>query len=97
MVASPFGATVPVAGLTNGNLSSTLADTTQTKTVSDFITVQSLTNFAAMTGAVTAVWGGVQSLVEPTAWSVVPVHAALSVRTDLARRVQAWPYNRDVA
>ena len=31
-------------------------------TVSDFITIQSLTNFSAMTGAVTAAWGALKTL-----------------------------------
>jgi hypothetical protein len=31
--------------------------------VSDFLTVQALTNFAAMTGAITAAWNAVQKLV----------------------------------
>jgi hypothetical protein len=31
-------------------------------TVSDFITIQSLTNFSAMTGAITAAWGALKTL-----------------------------------
>jgi hypothetical protein len=33
--------------------------------VSDFLTVQSLTNFAAMTGAITAAWNGLRVLSPP--------------------------------
>jgi hypothetical protein len=33
-----------------------------TPTVSDFLTIQSLTNFAAMTGAITAAWHALQRL-----------------------------------
>lgn len=36
--------------------------TTTSPTVSDFITIQSLTNFAAMTGSITAAWGALQRL-----------------------------------
>lgn len=36
--------------------------TEQKPAVSDFITVQSLTNFAAMTGAITAAWHALQRL-----------------------------------
>jgi hypothetical protein len=37
--------------------------------VSDFLTVQSFTNFAAMSGAITAAWHAVQSL-NPTAFGL---------------------------
>ena len=42
----------------------TPTDPTQggTKIVSDFITVSSLTNFSAMTGAIAAAWGGARQL-----------------------------------
>jgi hypothetical protein len=41
-------------------------------TVSDFITVQSFTNFAAMTGAITAAWHALQTLTPGAAAIWVP-------------------------
>jgi len=46
---------------------------TETKsTVSDFLTVQSFTNFAAMTGAITAAWSGLQKLIPEASTLWVP-------------------------
>ena len=60
-LATAFATTVPVDQPTNGNLA-LQPDDAPKKQVSNFITVQSLTNFAAMTGAVTAAWGGAQGV-----------------------------------
>jgi hypothetical protein len=46
-------------------------------TVSDFITVQSFTNFAAMTGAITAAWHALQTLTPGAAAIWVPYLFAL--------------------
>jgi hypothetical protein len=40
--------------------------------VSDFLTLQSLTNFAAMTGAITAAWHGLETLYAPLSALWVP-------------------------
>ena len=46
---------------------------TETKsTVSDFLSVQSFANFAAMTGAITAAWGGLQKLIPEASTYWVP-------------------------
>ena len=45
--------------------------------VSDFITIQSFTNFAAMTGAITAAWHALQRLMPWTAAIWVPYAFAL--------------------
>lgn len=45
--------------------------------VSDFITVQSFTNFAAMTGAITAAWHALQRLTPEAAGIWVPYAFAL--------------------
>ena len=46
--------------------------------VSDFITVQSFTNFAAMTGAITAAWHALQTLIPGAAAIWVPYLFALA-------------------
>ena len=51
---SVLGVTVDAARPTDGSASGDAAD----KLVSSFITIQSLANFSAMTGAVAAAWGG---------------------------------------
>ena len=63
-IASALGTTVRADEQTNGNLGVAAPDegTVTTKTVSDFITVQSLTNFSAMTGGIAAAWGGASNL-----------------------------------
>ena len=38
------------------------SSTSSSTTISDFLTIQSLTNFAAMTGAITAAWNALQRL-----------------------------------
>jgi hypothetical protein len=40
--------------------------------VSDFLTVQSFTNFAAMTGAISAAWSGLQKLISEASTLWVP-------------------------
>jgi hypothetical protein len=62
-IAKAFATTTSTAEPTSGNLGG--AAPAGTKSVSDFITVQSLTNFAAMTGGIAAAWGGGQSLWNP--------------------------------
>ncbi|GAB3375925.1 hypothetical protein [Amycolatopsis echigonensis] len=62
-LAKAFATTTATAEPTSGNLGD--AAPAGTKNVSDFVTVQSLTNFAAMTGAVSAAWGGAQRLWNP--------------------------------
>ncbi|MGN6473233.1 MAG: hypothetical protein ACTHK4_06245 [Mycobacteriales bacterium] len=57
-LAAAFATTASDEQPTNGN--TTGQGDTGGKQVSDFITVQSLTNFAAMTGAITTAWGGLQ-------------------------------------
>lgn len=54
-----FKTTVSREDPLNGNVSNQLASPA---TASDFITVQSLANFAVMAGAVAAAWGGAASL-----------------------------------
>jgi hypothetical protein len=50
---------------------------TDTKpTVSDFLTVQSFTNFAAMTGAISAAWSGLQKLIPEASTLWVPYGCA---------------------
>ncbi|MFK0250874.1 hypothetical protein ACIQUM_39790 [Amycolatopsis azurea] len=61
-IATAFGTTAAADAPTSGKLEVAPAGT---KSVSDFITVQSLTNFAATTGAIAAAWGGGQSLWAP--------------------------------
>jgi hypothetical protein len=46
--------------------------------VSDFITIQSLTNFAAMTGAITAAWHALQGLTSHAATLWVPYSFAFA-------------------
>jgi hypothetical protein len=46
--------------------------------VSDFLTVQSLTNFAAMTGAITAAWNALQRLLPQASSLWVPYLFALA-------------------
>ena len=41
---------------------------TDTQAVSDFLTVQSFTNFAAMTGAITAAWHALKQMAPGAAW-----------------------------
>ena len=41
-------------------------------TVSDFLTVQSFTNFAAVSGAITLAWGGLQKLIPGASTLWVP-------------------------
>jgi hypothetical protein len=48
------------------------------QTVSDFLTVQSFTNFAAMTGAITAAWHGLQTLDKQASANWVPYAFALT-------------------
>jgi hypothetical protein len=60
-IASAFGTTVLTEQPTSGYLSSGQVSPDGTKTVSDFVTVQSLTNFSAMTGVITTVWGALQA------------------------------------
>jgi hypothetical protein len=48
--------------------------------VSDFLTVQALTNFAAMTGAITAAWNAVQKLVPEASSLWVPYLFAFVAR-----------------
>ncbi len=62
-IANAFATTTTSAQVTSGNLGN--AAPAGTKSVSDFVTVQSLTNFAAMTGGIAAAWGGAQSLWAP--------------------------------
>ncbi|MFE3174355.1 hypothetical protein ACFXPA_13480 [Amycolatopsis sp. NPDC059090] len=62
-LAKAFATTTPTAEPTSGNLGDSAP--AGTKNVSDFVTVQSLTNFAAMTGAVSAAWGGAQRFWNP--------------------------------
>jgi hypothetical protein len=45
-------------------------------TVSDFLTVQSFTNFAAMSGAITAAWNGLQKLIPEASTLWVPYGCA---------------------
>jgi hypothetical protein len=47
-------------------------------TVSDFLTVQSFTNFAAMTGAITAAWSGLQKLIPGASTLWVPYLCAFT-------------------
>lgn len=51
--------------------------TDQKPPVSDFLTVQSFTNFAAMTGAITAAWHGLQRLMPEASTLWVPYGCAL--------------------
>ncbi|WP_406635870.1 hypothetical protein [Amycolatopsis sp. WGS_07] len=62
-IAKAFATTTPTTEPTSGNLGDSAP--AGTKSVSDFVTVQSLTNFAAMTGAISAAWGGAQRLWNP--------------------------------
>ncbi|MEC3976194.1 hypothetical protein [Amycolatopsis sp. H20-H5] len=55
-----FATTTLAAEPTSGHLGSAAPE--GTKSVSDFVTVQSFANFAVMTGAITAAWGGAQQL-----------------------------------
>ena|SRR5690348_3734856 len=62
--------------------------TSETAKVSDFLTVQTFTNFAAMTGAITAAWNGLQRLTPHASTPWVPyvcafVWAAISVMISL--------------
>ena len=50
---------------------------TQTAGVSDFLTIQSLTNFAVMTGSIAAAWNALK-LLQPTLFSGVWVPFAFS-------------------
>lgn len=59
-LSSVFATTVSTKDLTSGHLGDQAHD--NTTTASDFITVQSLANFAVMAGAITAAWGGASSL-----------------------------------
>lgn len=52
--------------------------TTEKAPVSDFLTVQTFTNFAAMTGAITAAWHGAQRLTPHAATLWVPYGCALA-------------------
>jgi len=52
--------------------------TTEKATVSDFLTVQTFTNFAAMTGAITAAWHGAQTLTPRAATVWVPYLCAFA-------------------
>ena len=67
-ISGAFATTVSAAQPQNANLESAGLATTanvqtdRTKQVSDFITVQSLTNFTAMTGAFAAAWGAARQL-----------------------------------
>jgi hypothetical protein len=46
---------------------------TETKsTISDFLSVQSFANFAAMTGAISAAWSGLQKLIPGASTQWVP-------------------------
>ncbi|OKJ97398.1 hypothetical protein [Amycolatopsis sp. CB00013] len=62
-ISAAFGTTAAAGEPSTGNLQQNAP--AGTTSVSDFITVQSLTNFAAMTGAIAAAWGGGQSLWSP--------------------------------
>jgi hypothetical protein len=62
-IAKAFATTTTSADITSGNLGA--AAPSGTKSVSDFITVQSLTNFSAMTGAIAAAWGGAERFWAP--------------------------------
>ena len=53
------------------------AGVTANRTVSDFLTVQSFTNFAAMTGAITAAWKGLQAFLPEASAHWVPFAFAL--------------------
>jgi len=52
--------------------------TTSKPAVSDFLTVQSFTNFAAMTGAITAAWHALQKLVPQASSLWVPYALAFA-------------------
>ncbi len=47
------------------------------RTVSDFLTIQSFTNFAAMTGAITAAWNALQRVAPSTSTLWVPYILAI--------------------
>jgi len=52
--------------------------TDQKPAVSDFLTVQAFTNFAAMTGAITAAWHGLQRLMPQASSLWVPYGCAFA-------------------
>jgi hypothetical protein len=52
--------------------------TSETAKVSDFLTVQTFTNFAAMTGAITAAWHGLQRLTPHASTPWVPYVCAFA-------------------
>lgn len=67
-ISGAFATTVSATQPQNANLesaglaSTATVQTDRTKQVSDFTTVQSLTNFTAMTGAFAAAWGAARQL-----------------------------------
>lgn len=53
------------------------SDVARATSISDFLTLQSLTNFAAMTGAITAAWKALERL-DPTSFSALWVPYAFA-------------------
>jgi hypothetical protein len=75
-----------------------------TTTVSDFITVQSLTNFAAMTGAISAAWNALERLssffstvATPYAFAAAFVLVSLGISTDGMKTGNNWDWGRIAA